>query len=88
MKNYATVAFRKIKGAEQFNGLEIHNTREILSKNIHPHLTHTNICLKKNNYKNYAHFVSTKKMRYGQKCGAQKSKNQKEVVEIPSTSKK
>nr|AUH21266.1 hypothetical protein [uncultured bacterium] len=75
MKNYATVAFRKIKGAEQFNGLEIHNTREILSKNIHPHLTHTNICLKKITTKIMLILLVPKKMRYGQKMwSAEKQK--------------
>nr|AUH21271.1 hypothetical protein [uncultured bacterium] len=84
MKNYATVAFRKIKGAEQFNGLEIHNTREILSKNIHPHLTHTNICLKKNNYKNYAHFVSTKKNEIRAKnVERRKAKTKKKLSRFP-----
>ena len=58
---FAIIRQEKIKGAKSFNSRTEHNDRTFLTPNIQKKLTHKNITLFKNQYKNYDDFVATKK---------------------------
>lgn len=60
-KNYAIIRHVKVKGADQFNLLDAHNTRTIVSSNIDTERSHKNIVLKLSPYSNFDDFVFTKR---------------------------